>query len=172
MYANNNGAERARWQVIWRTDEGKFVRKDFEHDLASALELYVKVVTAGKRFATLRCCNAGFAPPDKYKDTEYVIVSIGAKRYKKKAIIDPPEYKVIMGGLNARGIWWCPYCMTPRRFVKRNSFKLQGITVNEPSMNCPVCNVSHRDSNVSKYNPMAERYKEMRRTRSDSGVGR
>lgn len=173
MYASGNGAERARWQVIWRGDNGKFVRQDFEADLASALELYGKALKVGKDLLTLRCCNAGFAPPAKYHDTGYeIVVASNGKRYKKKVTLDPPEYKVIMGGLNARGIWWCPYCLQMRRFVRRHFYKLDGIRVNEPSMNCPVCNVSHRDGNVSKYNPIAARYVELKRERSDKGVGR
>ncbi len=188
MYATNGNASRVRWQVLW-ISKGKVQCKDFEHDLASALDLYVKVKGA-RSGATLRSCNMGFPPPDKYADWETerfqiverkVPVTVNGKRrvkWKKfkqplpDQLIEPRSYRDRMHAMNVKGWWWCPYCLSMRQFRKRNFFKLEGIRVDEASMNCPICDISHRDASVQKYNPIADRYVNMRRTRSDKGVSR
>lgn len=171
MYATNGNAERARWQVLW-IGKGKVQSKDFDHDLAGALELYEKVKAAGRSGATLRCCNMGFPPPVKYADREEVIVLRGGRKFKGQQIIVPHVYRERMHGVNVKGAWWCPYCIKLRRFKRREGFELEGIWIDEPAMVCPMCNISHRDASVSKYNPLAARYGDMRRTRSDKGVAR
>lgn len=182
MHATNGAPTRVRWQVCWQDKRGKIQRKDFEHDLAGALELYVKVVKAERKAATLRSCNMAFPPPDKYADWEtdrFEIFELKRngqwKKFKKPlpdALIIPRVYQGRMHAVNVRGIWWCPYCMKLRRFVKRNYFIIDGIKVPEVSMNCPVCSISNRDAAIQKYNPIAQRYQEMRRDRSDKGVRR
>lgn len=203
MYATQGNAQRARWEVIWRGTK-RLVHKDFESDLASALELRDKLIAGGRTLVTLRCMNMGFAPPDKWADHDeepfeilerVVRVKVGGrvrnkvKRYKKPLppeLILPRTYRVRMHGANVKGAWWCPYCIKMRRFVKRGGTPnteilgtYDGSPVawkmperDEPHMACPVCNVSHRDANVMHYNPLALRYVNMRRERSDKGTTR
>lgn len=63
---------------------------DFEGNLNDAIEVYQKVKRAGKKFATLRCRNSGFPPPDKYKP-HYVWKAIKKDvkvgRVKKKKVV-------------------------------------------------------------------------------------
>lgn len=171
MLAIDGVSTRAQWQVLW-INKGRIQRKDFEHDLSGALELYGKVLVAERKGATLRCCNMGFPPPDKYADREEIIVIRDGRRFKGRKLIIPRVYRDTMNTLNARGIFWCPYCITMRKFKRKEFFRLEGIKVEEPSMNCPMCDISHRDGNVMKYNPTAVRFQEMRRTRSDKGKAR
>ena len=171
MYATKGNATRVRWEVLWIA-KGKLIRKPFEHDLMGAVELYTKLVRAERKGATLRSCNMGFPPPDKYADRAEVIVIRNGRKFKAKQMIVPRVYHERMHGINVKGAWWCPYCMKMRRFERREGFELEGIWVDEPGMACPVCKISHRDASVSKYNPLAARYQNMRRTRSDRGVAR
>lgn len=172
MYATDGAALRARWQVLWQA-KGKTQRKEFGTDFAGARDLYVKLIQGERKAVTLRCANVAFPPPDKYADQEdYIIVASNGRRYRGKRVVEPRVYRELMGGLNARGIWYCPYCMAMRRFVKRNYFMFEGIRVDEPSMQCPMCRATHRDNAVSRYNPISLRYREMRRTRSDKGTTR
>ena len=65
-----------------------------------------------------------------------------------------------------------PMCMQMRRFARREGFSFEGLWIGEPAMACPMCGMSHGDASVAKYNPLAQRIGELRRTRSDKGVGR
>lgn len=161
---------RVQWEVLWIA-KGTTHSKEFEHDLASALELHNKLIAGGRAGVTLRSMNMQFPPPDKYADKEDV--AIGKRRgiivYEKQLIV-PRVYTILMGGLNARGIWYCPYCIKMRRFKKTDCFVIDGVQVDEPAMSCPMCGASHRL--VRKYNPMSARYDRLRATRSDKGRGR
>lgn len=162
MLAVNDAGSRARWEVLW-IRKGKVQRKDCGNNLIEAIEILERVKAAGRKGATLRCKNMGFPPPAKYLPYEEkqkvplerpVIVKRGGKRYRKThevklVSVNPMEQK------NRVGIWWCPYCMKLRRFVKQKSMKVDNVTVMDTAMACPMCKVTHRDHNVRKYNPMA-----------------
>lgn len=177
MYATNGNAERARWAVLW-VSKGKVQRKDFDHDLAEALRVYGIAVRLEKPMATLACVNMAFPPPDKYADHEedrFELITHRGKRYKKPLpplLIEPRVYHDRMHAANLKGWWWCPYCIAFRKFRRTEGFRLEGIWVAEPRMICPVCKISHNDASVHKYNPIAARYDNMRRTRSDKGRSR
>ncbi len=88
------------------------MRKDYEHDLAEAARIYGLAIKAGKRMATLRCCNEAFAPPDKYADREVVVVvKKSGRKVKAKRITSPRKYQATMAQVNAKGLTWCPFCM-------------------------------------------------------------
>jgi hypothetical protein len=191
MFATEATPQRVRWEVLW-VAKGKVLRKPFEHDLGAAVELYTKLIIGDRKNVTLRSCNMGFPPPDKYADWEmdrYEIVQRGRKRYKKPLpdqLIEPRTYHQRMHAVNVKGWWWCPYCMKLRRFERREGYPSKRIpgfhegrpvewitrAWSDPHMACPMCGASHQDWNVQHYNPIAQRYAEMRRTRSDKGVRR
>jgi hypothetical protein len=154
MLTANNAGERARWEVLWLKD-GRVVRKACEHDLGEATRLFALAKTAGRKGVTLRCCNMAFPPPDKYADTERIIVERNGKRYRGKKLIEPRQYQVKMNELNIRGIWWCAYCMQLRRFVKRKRVQVGTVRMDDECMACPICGATHRL--VAKWNPMANR---------------
>lgn len=161
MLTLNDAAHRARWQVLWLKD-GRIVKHDFEHDLHGATQLYLKVRSAGRKGATLRCANMGFPPPEKLLprvvkvkqelDTPRIVRRQG-KRYRQTHTVKEMVYQPLKK-LNRQGIFWCPYCMELRRFVHRNGFRVDGIYVAEKRLACPMCRVTQRDANVIKYNPM------------------
>lgn len=162
MLVTDNTPERAKWQVLWIKDR-RIIDKRFGDDFKGATDLYLKVKQAGRKGATLRCTNMGFAPPEHLRPQEVMakvpldppkIVRRGGKRYRKRYELKR-MLKVPMKKLNAEGIWWCPYCRELRRFKKTNSFKIDGITVRETRHVCPMCGVCHRDHNVRKHNPVA-----------------
>lgn len=144
MLTVNNASERARWEVLWIKD-GRVIRKSFETDLMGATELYLKVKVAGRPGATLRCCNMAFPPP---QELQRRLV-----RGKKKGRV-VQGYVTPMKAKNAEGIYWCPYCMKLRRFVKRKQFEVEGVTVRDTWFGCPMCGCTHRDSAARKWNPM------------------
>jgi hypothetical protein len=133
----------SRWEVMWVVKKGKEPRiicKEFDHDFVSALELYSKLKIAGKKMATLRCCNVGYAPPDRFRDS--------------------------MMAYNRQGVWWCPYCMQLRRFEKRAWYEVdERLIADDPKYYCPMCDISHSDGNVRKYNPLAQNLMNRRRSR-------
>lgn len=133
---------RAKWEVLW-IKNGKIQRKDCGDDLTEAIRIY-GVVKGNRKGATLRCKNFGFPPPDKFRPTEVVIKH---KRY----------LKIPMKQLNAKGIWWCPYCRELRRFKLSRSFQVGGVTVRDVRHICPMCGISHRDIHVRRWNPVATR---------------
>jgi hypothetical protein len=124
----------SRWEVMWsirKGGENRIICKEFDHDFPSALELYVKINLAGKKMCTLRCCNVGYAPPERYHES--------------------------MMAYNKEGIWWCPYCMKMRRFEKRAWYEIEGkLIADDPKYYCPMCDISHSDGMVRKYNPLAQ----------------
>lgn len=180
MSAPTNGSMlRTRWEVLWVNPRTKRIeRKPFGHDHSGAVKLYARVKAAGRTGVTLRACNVGFPPPDKYADREEVIVTVKGKRMKGKRIIQPPVYVTRMGELNLRGIWWCPYCCELRRFVFKKGTraveskgKYHNQTVvwkmpasSEARMACPMCGVDHADWHVKRYNPSAQMMEYRERT--------
>lgn len=127
----------ARWEVIWWNKKKKqFSVFEFDNDLASAEELYAKVLKAEKPFATLRCCNVGFPPPKKYRP----------RTVKGKEVIP-------MLAINQKGIVWCPYCRKLRKFQLQDGFELNGIWVDAGGKYCPVCEIGSANHQVKRYNP-------------------
>lgn len=158
MFNTPDAPQRARWEVIWvHPKKPELVRKPFEHDLQGAIDLYTRLKLAKRRGVTLRCMNMGFPPPDDLADREVVTIRhpTTGRKVRGKRIMEPRQYLVRMGKLNARGIWWCPYCRQKRRFVKRRGFRVNGIWVGEEQLCCPVCKASDRDWHVRRYNPLA-----------------
>lgn len=146
--------ENARWQVLWVADK-RVVRKDFGPDLSRATEVYAKAVAAGKRAATLRCCNVGFAPPIKLQPHDVFVVK-KVKRNGRIKRVKIPKLVLPLDKLNReQGVWWCPYCMKLRKFIKRKGYRLDNVWVEDVHHACPMCNVSHRDFHVRRWNPVA-----------------
>lgn len=142
---NTNGAtDRARWEVMWVKDR-RVIRKKFGTDLMGATQLYIKVKESGRKGATLRCCNMAFPPPQELQPRMV--------RGKRKGRVVEGRL-VPMKKKNIEGIFWCPYCMQLRRFVKRKSFEIEGVTVRDQWFGCPMCGISHRDSAAQKWNPL------------------
>lgn len=169
-----------RWEVIWistKTGRKRVIVQEFDTDLKGALDLYVRAKAAGKPFATLRCCNVGFPPPEKYrphyvtvKTGEYKIVRRGGKRYRK------PKYKTVwytpLHKVNLKGIWWCPYCREFRKFMKQSGARSEGVFIASEGMYCPICQISHRNSHVRKWNPKAQEIEFKIGRRSSRGSGK
>lgn len=160
MYATRGSAERVNWEVLW-ISKGTIHSKEFEHDLASALELRDKLIAGERQNVTLRSMNMGFPPPDRYAD-----------RDPQGNLIIPREYEHRMALINLKGLWWCSYCLKLRRFEKTDCFVIDGIQVDEPAMSCPLCGASNRLNAIQKYNPKSLRYTQLRATRSDKGSSR
>lgn len=132
----------ARWDVRWVANK-RIVIADFGEDLAEALRIYTKALAAGKRDATLRCKNVSIPPP-----------------IHLRPVLDKDGITIINTPLrhyNARGWWWCPYCMQLRKFKLLRGFFTGGQWVAEAGYHCPMCSISHRDSSVRKWNPIAAR---------------
>lgn len=163
---------KARWEVMWVTvkkGEPHIHCLDFEFDFVGALKLYEKLMKApGRKMVTLRCKNVGFPPPDKWRDIEPVY----GKRKGKLVVVDevysdPPTYQTKMVKYNRQGVWWCPYCMQLRRFEKRAWTEIDDkMYPAEPAYCCPMCDISHRDAHVIRYNPIAQRLVYSKRTKS------
>lgn len=155
MYNNNGATSRAAWEVLW-IKNGKVQRKDCGHDLGEASKIYARVVSAGRKGATLRCKNMAFPPPDHYADREVVelVHPRTGRKVRGKRIITPRRYETRMLHMNRRGIWWCPYCMQMRHFVKKRGFYVGGVWNDSPHLACPICGASHMI--VRKYNPMSD----------------
>lgn len=160
----------AQWEVMWvvvKKGEKRIVCIDHGGDLVSALEMYMKVKNAGKKVATLRCKNIAFPPPADWVDMEPVY----AKRKGKVVVVDevqsnPPTFNGKMDAYNGQGIWWCPYCMKLRRFEKRGWAEVEDMTFEtEPQYCCPMCDISHNDWHVAKYNPLAQRIRNAKKSR-------
>lgn len=152
MYATPDNGLRARWEVLWIA-HGKIQRKKTGYDLAEAMRIRDLVKAAGRSGVTLRCCNMGFPPPEKLQARTITFDAPKLVRGKRvmSVRLNPMRKR------NAQGVWWCPYCMQLRRFVKRKGFTVDGIHVPEPGMHCPMCNISHRDWHVQRWNPIAAR---------------
>lgn len=148
---------RARWEVVWRHN-GRLIRKDCGEDLPEALRVQELATSSGRKAVTLRSKNVAFPPPEKFADTEEV--PIGRSKRTRKIVyetrtVEPRRYLVKMRRLNARGIWWCPFCMKLRRFEKRKGYKVEGVYVDDTHLACPICGITHRHGSVLKYNPIA-----------------
>jgi len=161
----------ARWEVIWFSRKGKrFIVKEFEDDFHGALELYTRVKALKAPFITLRCCNVGFPPPEKYRP--HYETRIKKERRNGRVRRVKTEVEVVpMEGLNVKGVWWCPYCREFRKFRMQDGAIFEDYYIEGKSMYCPVCEISMRDHHVRKWNPQAQTlvYKLRRRTR---GSGR
>jgi hypothetical protein len=153
------------WVVV-KKGRKKVVEVDFIDDLQGAIRLYTKAKAAGKPFATMRCTNSGFPPPDKYRPYYVIkkkptgktkVVVKNGKRKKVKVVKREEVYREPMAAVNLKGIWWCPYCMEMRRFMKQDGFQIEGVHVKEVGYHCPICGISHRDHHVRKWNPQAQR---------------
>lgn len=167
----------ARWEVIWWSRKGKrFIVKEFGDDLASAEDLYLRVRSLGAPFVTLRCCNVGFPPPEKYRP--YIKKMVRKERVRRKIKRTIVEIEVIpMIEVNLKGVWWCPYCRQMRKFRR-----LDGMTYEDQSgsyylkgvvYSCPVCRITHTNHHVRKWNPQAQKmpFRQIRATRARRGNG-
>lgn len=170
MSAAEHRALYAQWEVIWVVPGPRIIAQDFESDFVGALELYLKAKRADKKLCTLRCKNVGFPPPEKWRDIE----PIYAKRKGKMIVVDevlaePPTWNRKMRYFNSNGVWWCPYCMQLRRFEKRRWAEIDGEPYSsDPAYYCPICDISHRDAYVIKYNPQAKSIMYAKRSRGGS----
>lgn len=151
MYATDGAPERAKWEVLW-VHEGRVVRKKTGADLAEALRIYDLARDAGRKAVTLRCCNMGFPPPVKLQPR---VVTFDKPRMLHGKRVSSVRI-VPLRKLNHRGVWYCPYCMKLRRFVKRTIMEVEGIRFEQPGMHCPMCGVSHRDWHIRRWNPLAD----------------
>lgn len=121
--------ERANWSVAWIKPNGKVHRLDFRGDFHEAKRIFKLAVEGERTNATLFCTNVGYEPPEKIK--------------------------IRIKAINAKGFWWCPYCTELRKFVYHKNLRVDGMTMEEPGMYCPLCGVSNRDMHVRKHNPSA-----------------
>jgi hypothetical protein len=158
----NNGAH---WEVRWiGTKKKVIVHKVFDEDFGGALALYTKLKKAQRAGVTLRCMNVGFAPPDRITHHEverWEVVQRRGKRYKRKVV----DIVDMMRDYNARGIWWCPYCIQLRLFRDRS-------TPGQLLFECPVCEISNYNWHVKRWNPMAKTVEYRTTKRSGSARNR
>lgn len=178
--------EVARWEVIWWNRKKKrFTVMAFGNDIASAEGLYAKVLVAKKPFATLRCCNVGFPPPEKYRPYQKPMMKKEKVRVKRKGRYVYRVKKTVvhievtpMVEVNLKGVWWCPYCRQMRKFRRQD-----GMTYTDASGDyyldgvvwcCPVCAISHTNHHVRKWNPTAQKmpYRKIKATRARRSNGR
>lgn len=147
------------WEVRWVTVKNGDYQihvKDCGHDLTMALSIYIRVKSANRRLVTLRSCNVGFAPPEKYRD--YWITKHKKEKKGSKIVRVPYHvHKIPMKRLNAKGIFWCPYCREMRKFQEQGGFYIEGIVVPEKGMFCPICGIRETDYHVRKWNPIMEK---------------
>lgn len=183
--------DRARWEVLWvkrRKGKNVIICHEFENDFSGALALYLKV--KGKRpLVTLRSCNVGFPPPEKYRphtvDQKKVVGHKVVKRNGRKKrvrIVRTEEVDVVpMQELNLKGIWWCPYCREMRKFQHYDGFDTSSMNVLRvkkdmfvpaPGMYCPICWINQNDSHVRRWNPQAVLMEFRINTRRRRGSGR
>lgn len=136
---------------------GKVRRKKFGPDLPDAITYLTKALAKGPllKSVTLRCCNMGFPPPEKLRPHDVERVSIkkvkGKRKRVKTTVRVVPLYKLN----REHGIWWCPYCMKLRKFVRRTHGVIDGIKIPDKAECCPMCGVTHRDHHVRLWNPVA-----------------
>lgn len=172
MIAVNNAPERARWEVCWVRD-GKIHRAGTGSDFHEALRIFTLAVQSKDRTnVTLRSQNMAFPPPERLQPR---LVRFDKPRRLRGAVVS--EVRVVpMSKLNRQGLWWCPYCVKLRRFVfKQGAWTTEGVWMDDPRMQCPMCSVTHSSFGVRQWNPMAVRlfydqpkrdpYKPPRRTR-------
>lgn len=163
----NQPGARMRWSVLWYIPkEDRIKRIRCGEDLNEAVRLYQLALRGGKRLPTLRCDNFAFPPPEKYRPHSVYVIQEETYRTpkgkKKKREVRTVEARVPMDAANRKGIFWCPYCRELRRFQMQSGFMHDGRWVPEPDkrggLYCPMCGVSHRDFNVRRWNPIADRH--------------
>ena len=147
------------WSVFWySTKKKRYVRKRFREDLAAALKFFGEKDYPA---ITLHADNHGYPPPRRITEHEHItwkIVRKGGKKYKRKVV----DIVNLMSEYNAKGIWWCPYCIKLRRFDLVE-------TMRGHEMVCPVCQISSYESKTRDCNPKAiivEQHKRQQRTSS------
>lgn len=143
--------ETAKWSVMWVANR-RVVEKKFGTNLPEAMVFRDRVVDAGRKGVTLRCCNMGHAPP--YSITHKRVEKIVSKKvrkgkYKGKRVkVRVVEYVDQMNDLNKSGLFWCPYCMKMRGFREIKTKKAVLVQ-------CPMCKITSRDWHVRRHNPHA-----------------
>jgi hypothetical protein len=147
-----------KWRVMWERGDDIY-QKEFSCDLGSALAHYEKLKASGKRSnVTLVCANHGFPPPEHLTHREYEVIEERKVRGRMRRV-RVKKTRNVMGQLNAKGIWWCPYCIKLRRFERRmgNESLELGVYVEfeGPRMCCPLCDATSMDFNVGQCNPQA-----------------
>lgn len=120
--------QHARWSVAW-IHEGKVKRVDCGEDFREARRVYRLALLGDRSNVVLFSPNVGFAPP--------------------------PELQAQMQAQNARGVWWCPYCVELRKFVYKKAIRVEGRLLPDTGMYCPICGISQRDHHVRRANPAA-----------------
>jgi rubrerythrin len=150
-----------KWSVFWyNKKKGKYVRKRFYEDIASAIKFYTE--HQDRPGITLHVDNHGYPPPlriTEHERVKWIVVKRKGKRYKKKVT----EIVNLMDEYNLKGIWWCPYCIKLRSFTVIESD--EGMEAH-----CPVCTASHRI--VKQYNPKAIDLEFRKTRRKQSGPRR
>lgn len=141
---NTFALTRARWDVRWVVDR-RIVVVDCADDFAEATRIYTLAVAGGRRDVTLRCKNVAIPPPARLR--------VVHERKTPDGIERVPH----LHSYNLRGWWWCPYCAQLRKFKVQRGFSSDGQWVPEPGYHCPMCSISHRDSSVRRWNPLADR---------------
>lgn len=142
--SQNSLNNQAHWSVYW-FGKGRWKRKRFRTEYDSALKWYIE--NLHRTGITLHSDNVAFPAPRRlthYEETQWRVVTKKGKKYKKR-------YTVVtnrMRELNARGIWWCPYCIKLRRFREIRTDR--GVETY-----CPVCTVSNYLMAVRQHNPKA-----------------
>lgn len=157
----NHMPPKLNWSVMWLR-KGTVVEVWCEDDFSEAMRLYDLAKRAGKKMATLRCANYAFPPPRDYTEREVIVRrKVGNKVKKVKTT------RNVMGQANAKGWWWCPYCITFRKFRHQLGFRLRdtGIYVPQEGMYCPMCGISHKNGFVQRWNPHAARFEHRFRKR-------
>jgi hypothetical protein len=155
------------WAVMW-LKSGEIIEKWCEDDFTEALRVYDLARERGRKGVTLRSANRGFPPPKKYTEKEVVEVvkrkvKGKVKRFKRTTVVNAIK------DLNAQGWVWCPYCIKFRRFELQDGFEFEGMFVPRQGYYCPMCGIPATDFNVRKYNPLAYKYEQTRRTRRSGG---
>ena len=150
--------QRARWTVNW-FKKGQVIEIECGEDIARAIEIYDKAQAAGRKGVTLRCANVGFPAPKRVTEAEaYKIVTKKVKgkkkRFKKKVIVNR------MRELNAKGWFWCPFCIKFRKFEQPDliwSPLLDDYVDNkERVFCCPMCGVTSKSWHVKMENPLIQ----------------
>lgn len=154
-----------RWVIPDKEQGYRIGVKDCGHDLGEALRIYTKLKAAGRRMVTLKSCNAGFPPPEKYqpgwiKRKKTVEIGKGKRRRKAKRWVD--VHVTPMRKLNRKGIFWCPYCRELRKFQSQSGTYAEAVPgkltfLPYEGLYCPICGISHRDYHVRKWNPICAR---------------
>lgn len=144
------GSLNIQWQVLY-IRERRVVKHNVSTDFAKAIRLYDLARDKGYGAVTLRSRNMAFPPPEELRP-RYV-------RGRSKTTGQIIEGEVVpLDSLNRRGVWWCPYCVKQRKFVKQPYYVYDGIKVNIPRMACPMCGAAHTDFWVRYFNPIAKRF--------------